>query len=111
MAILPLPFVAVLAGWTTTEAGRQPFVVYGHLRTADAVAPLAAGAVASSLLFFILLYGALLLAFLWCGWRIVIHGPEQIEPQPNTVRPGIDRAGPALAGGAAEHAHPLPAAE
>jgi cytochrome bd ubiquinol oxidase subunit I len=109
MAVMPLGFVAVLAGWTTTEAGRQPFVVYGHLRTADAVAPLAAGAVASSLLFFILLYGALLLAFLWYGWRIVIHGPEQIEPQPNMVRPGIDRAGPALAGGPAVNARPLPA--
>ena len=41
----PLAFIAILAGWTVTEAGRQPYVVYGHLRTADAVSPVAAGAV------------------------------------------------------------------
>src|SRR5262249_35357433 len=49
MATTPLGFVAVLAGWTTTEAGRQPWVVYGMLRTADAVAPVAAHAVVVSL--------------------------------------------------------------
>ena len=35
----PLGFVAVLAGWTTTEVGRQPWTVYGLLRTADSVSP------------------------------------------------------------------------
>ena len=38
MAVTPLGFLAVLAGWTTTEAGRQPWIIYGRLRTADAVA-------------------------------------------------------------------------
>jgi cytochrome d ubiquinol oxidase subunit I len=50
MAATPLGFVAVLAGWTVTETGRQPFVVYGMLRTADAVAPVTAGAVTTSLI-------------------------------------------------------------
>src|SRR2546422_9801999 len=36
---LPLGFIAVLAGWTTTEVGRQPWTVYGLLRTADSVTP------------------------------------------------------------------------
>jgi cytochrome d ubiquinol oxidase subunit I len=111
MAATPLGFAAVLAGWTTTETGRQPFVVYGHLRTEDAVAPLAASAVASSLLFFMLLYGTLLLAALWYGGGIVVRGPDLIGREPNRIRPGIDRAGPALAGGRAATATLLPAGE
>ncbi len=52
----PMGFVAVLAGWITTEVGRQPFAVYGLLRTVDSLAPVAAPAVAASLLAFILVY-------------------------------------------------------
>jgi len=52
----PMGFVAVLAGWITTEVGRQPFTVYGLLRTSDSLAPVAAPAVATSLLAFILVY-------------------------------------------------------
>ena len=52
----PSGFAAVLAGWITTEVGRQPFVIYGLLRTADAASPLDAPAVAASLLAFILVY-------------------------------------------------------
>ncbi len=56
LAMGPAGFIAVLAGWVTTEAGRQPFTVYGLLRTADSASPLAAPAVASSLLAFIIVY-------------------------------------------------------
>jgi cytochrome d ubiquinol oxidase subunit I len=56
LAMGPSGFVAVLAGWITTEAGRQPFTVYGLLRTADSASPLAAPAVASSLLAFVVVY-------------------------------------------------------
>jgi cytochrome d ubiquinol oxidase subunit I len=52
----PSGFAAVLAGWITTEVGRQPYVIYGVLRTADAASPLDAPAVAASLLAFILVY-------------------------------------------------------
>jgi cytochrome bd ubiquinol oxidase subunit I len=53
----PLGFVAVLAGWVTTEVGRQPWVVYGLLRTRDAVTPsLATADVAISLLVYVLAY-------------------------------------------------------
>src|SRR5262249_54464897 len=45
LAGTPLGFVATLAGWTVTEVGRQPYVIYGQLRTADAVSPIAGGAV------------------------------------------------------------------
>jgi len=52
----PMGFVAVLAGWITTEVGRQPFTVYGLLRTSDSLAPVAAPAVAASLMAFIVVY-------------------------------------------------------
>ena len=56
MVMGPMGFVAVLAGWVTTEVGRQPFTVYGLLRTSDSLAPVAAPAVAASLLAFIVVY-------------------------------------------------------
>ena len=53
----PLGFIAVIAGWTTTEVGRQPWTVYGLLRTADSVTPsLSAGDVATSLAFYVVVY-------------------------------------------------------
>lgn len=56
IAMGPMGFVAVLAGWITTEVGRQPFTVYGLLRTGDSLAPVAAPAVAASLLAFVVVY-------------------------------------------------------
>lgn len=55
-AMGPAGFVAVLAGWITTEVGRQPFTVYGLLRTADSLSPVDAPAVAASLVAFIVVY-------------------------------------------------------
>lgn len=52
----PTGFVAVLAGWITTEVGRQPYTVYGLLRTSDSLAPVEAPAVATSLIAFIVVY-------------------------------------------------------
>lgn len=52
----PMGFVAVLAGWVTTEVGRQPFTVYGLLRTSESLSPVAAPAVAASLTAFIVVY-------------------------------------------------------
>jgi cytochrome d ubiquinol oxidase subunit I len=54
----PSGFAAVLAGWVTTEVGRQPYTVYNLLRTADSVSPVAAPAVLSSLIAFVLIYFA-----------------------------------------------------
>src|SRR3546814_15286981 len=54
----PSGFAAVLAGWVTTEVGRQPWTVYGILTKAESVSPLAAPAVPSSLLAFIVVYFA-----------------------------------------------------
>jgi cytochrome d ubiquinol oxidase subunit I len=56
VALAPSGFLAVLCGWITTEVGRQPFTVYGLLRTADSASPLQAGAVGASLVAFVLVY-------------------------------------------------------
>ena len=64
---IPVGYIAVTAGWITTEAGRQPWVVYGHLRTADAVTPsLTAGDVLISLV----VYAAVLLPRLLEGYDV-----------------------------------------
>ena len=52
----PMGFVAVICGWVTTEVGRQPWVVYGLLRTRDAVSPIAAAGVTGSLIAFVIVY-------------------------------------------------------
>ena len=52
----PLGFLAVTCGWITTEHGRQPWVIYGQLRTADAVSPIPLASVAISLALFVLVY-------------------------------------------------------
>jgi cytochrome d ubiquinol oxidase subunit I len=56
MIMGPAGFIAVIAGWITTEVGRQPFTVYGMLKTIDSVSPIDAPAVATSLLVFIVTY-------------------------------------------------------
>ena len=102
MAATPLGFVGILAGWTVTETGRQPFVVYGQLRTVDATAPVPGTAVGTSLILFLVVYNVLLLAFFWYGARLVVRGPADAgAASPNEVRPGLDRAGPAVVGGQA----------
>ncbi len=101
MATTPLGFIAVLAGWTTTEAGRQPWVIYGQLRTADAVAPVTANAMATTLVIFFVIYIALLLLFVWFGARIALRGPvSTATSDPREVRPGLDRSGPTIVGAA-----------
>jgi cytochrome d ubiquinol oxidase subunit I len=59
MLSIPLPFLAHTAGWVLAEVGRQPWIVYGLMKTADAVSPIAASQVAVSLVAFILVYGLL----------------------------------------------------
>lgn len=80
MACMPLGFIATLAGWVVTEVGRQPYVVYGHLRTADAVSSISGGAVASSIAIALLLYNLLLLGFLWYAAGLVWRGPSSGVP-------------------------------
>ena len=76
----PMGFVAVLAGWITTEAGRQPYTVYGLLRTADSAAPVAAAAVGASLIAFIIVYFAVFGAGVFYILRLMVKPPVQDEP-------------------------------
>lgn len=80
-AILMAPsgFVAVLAGWITTEVGRQPYVIYGLLRTADAASPLDAPAVAASLLAFIIVYFTVFGIGVWYILRLMGKAPHTGE--------------------------------
>lgn len=85
MGCIPLGFIATLAGWVVTEVGRQPYVVYGHLRTADAVSPIATGAVGSSIAIAFILYNLLLLSFFFYSGRMVLRGPQGAHPTPPTT--------------------------
>jgi len=72
----PSGFLAVLAGWVTTEVGRQPYTVYGLLRTADSVSPIAMPAVATSLVAFILVYFAVFGAGTYYILRLMSRPPD-----------------------------------
>jgi len=76
----PMGFVAVLAGWVTTEAGRQPYTVYGLLRTAQSAAPVDAEAVGASLIAFILVYFAVFGAGVFYLLRLMSKPPHEGEP-------------------------------
>ncbi|QYJ07721.1 cytochrome ubiquinol oxidase subunit I [Qipengyuania flava] len=76
LVMAPSGFVAVLAGWITTEVGRQPYVIYGLLRTADAASPLDAPAVAASLLAFIIVYFTVFGIGVWYILRLMSHTPH-----------------------------------
>jgi cytochrome d ubiquinol oxidase subunit I len=82
----PIGVLAIIAGWVTAETGRQPFVVYGHLRTSDAVSHLAPGSLVFSLGGFVCIYLALLTAWVVYVVRSVRRGPEledvSAEPAP-----------------------------
>lgn len=70
----PSGFVAVVAGWVTTEVGRQPFTVYNLLTTAESMSPIAAPAVASSLLAFVIVYFAVFGIGTWYILKLM-HAP------------------------------------
>ncbi len=83
-ALLSFPsgFVAVIAGWFTAEVGRQPWVVYGLLRTADAVTPsLTTGAVLFSLLAYIVVYSVIYAFGFYYIYQLLRDGPAE-EPEP-----------------------------
>lgn len=83
----PAGFIAVLAGWITTETGRQPFTVFGLLRTADSVSPLAAPAVGSSLIAFIIVYFAVFIAGTVYILRLMAEPPHHGEQGPRGDMP------------------------
>ena len=98
----PAGFVAVIAGWVTTEVGRQPWTIYRLLRTSESVSPVQTPALVNSLAAFVIVY------FLVFGigtlyiLRLMKHAPHPGEPQPAsaplraagiTAAPSMDRRG------------------
>jgi cytochrome d ubiquinol oxidase subunit I len=77
--MMPSGFIAVLAGWSTTEIGRQPYVVYGALRTADALSPVPGGDVALTLVLFGIVYTGIFGAGVYYMLRLIRRGPEEVE--------------------------------
>src|SRR5690606_21507509 len=92
--------VAILAGWYTTEIGRQPWIIHGLMRTADAVTPHNAAEVGLTLVLFIIVYFILFGAGIVYILRLIRTGPLRHEPQEGG--PGEHRT-PARPLSAAEH--------
>jgi len=97
-ASLPFGFVAVIAGWVTTEVGRQPWVVYGQMRTGEGVTPsLTGGDVLASLALYVVVY---LIAFplsLYYVRGLLRAGPGAAEPAAPPPIEGLQRPQPARA--------------
>jgi cytochrome d ubiquinol oxidase subunit I len=86
VVMVPLVIITIIAGWWTTEIGRQPWVVWNLLRTEDGVSPtLTGGMVTFSLATFIVLYALLLVLFLYLLNGMIQRGPallEEVEEAP-----------------------------
>jgi cytochrome d ubiquinol oxidase subunit I len=83
----PIGVLAIIGGWVTAETGRQPFVVYGYLRTSDAVSALAPASLVFSFVGFVGIYLAL-----FTGWIVYVVRAVRRGPEPDTV---ADRPHPA----------------
>jgi cytochrome d ubiquinol oxidase subunit I len=88
-------WVATLAGWWVTEIGRQPFLVYGLLRTADLVGEHAAGTVLSTLVAYLLLYAFLLVSYVGVLMHMARHPAQPTGNSPQSAKPAQPAGGPA----------------
>jgi cytochrome d ubiquinol oxidase subunit I len=100
----PTGLIALLAGWLTTEIGRQPWVIYGVMRTKDAVSNHSVLALSMTLIVFIVMYTAVFGTGISYMLKLVAKGPEPYDtpsPEPERGRPARplsavpDRLGPA----------------
>jgi len=76
--LIPLPYLANLLGWTVAELGRQPWIVYGMMKTKDAVSPIATSQVATSLVAFFVVYSVLGLVDFYLLRKFALRGPEAL---------------------------------
>ncbi len=80
MFLVPFPYIANLLGWYVAELGRQPYLVYGLLRTADGISPtVSSGNTLFTLMGFMALYFLLGMLFLLLVGRVINHGPEDVQ--------------------------------
>jgi cytochrome bd ubiquinol oxidase subunit I len=79
-------FVAVTSGWVVTESGRQPWIIQGILRTADAVSPVPSGSVAATLILFVAIYLIVFSFGIYFINRLIARGPEDTAPHEGASR-------------------------
>ena len=72
----PLGFIAIVSGWWVTETGRQPYLVYGILKTIDAASPVSFGAVLTTLILFVLIYTSVFSMGILYINRLIETGPQ-----------------------------------
>jgi cytochrome d ubiquinol oxidase subunit I len=87
LAMGPSGLLALLAGWITTEVGRQPWVVYGVLRTADALSPLSSQQVGTSLLILVIVYFLVFGTGVFYMLKLMAKGPDPGDPAGEPPRP------------------------
>jgi cytochrome d ubiquinol oxidase subunit I len=91
MLAMPFPYIATTAGWMTAELGRQPWLVYGLMRTSEGTSPrVSAGNTLFTLLGFSGLYLVMGILFLYLVGREIAHGPgTQAHPTRTTRTPDV----------------------
>jgi cytochrome bd ubiquinol oxidase subunit I len=104
----PLGFIAIIAGWVTTETGRQPYVVYGILRTDQAVSPLGAATVGASLALFVVVYLAVFTMGVHYIHKLIRRGPEPATLAPAPLPGGLPNRPLSLADPPPEGGAPRP---
>ena len=88
-------WVSTLAGWYVTEIGRQPFLVYGLLRTADLVGDHASGMVLSTLVAYLAIYAFLLASYVLVLMYMASHPAQPTAETPQSPKAGTVVGGPA----------------
>ena len=73
---IPLPYISIMAGWAVAEIGRQPWIVYGMMRTSEGVSPIPTSSVGLSLLAFVVLYSLLGIADIYLLRKYALKGPQ-----------------------------------
>ncbi len=88
---IPAGFLATECGWIVREVGRQPWIIYGLMRTSEGSSPVGQSTVATSLALFIVIYLLLLALFIFFTRRILIKGPDLSSPLPERNKPAADK--------------------
>ncbi len=87
LVIHPLGFLAVEAGWINTEVGRQPWLVYNVMRTAEGISPIAPGNVVWSLSLFLIIFAAIGSIYSYYVFKMIRRGPDVSSPIPAVQLP------------------------
>ncbi len=74
-------FVGVMAGWIVTETGRQPWLVQGILRTANATSPVIAGNILATLILFVIAYAIVFSFGIYYINRLIAQGPDEVAAE------------------------------